>query len=593
MTSSARETTAAATTAEPRRTSPLSTSGARRPAGNRVSARSPRALKLALGGHVLSLPVAAGVLLWANRGQWFSHDEWEFFENRMHGWGAVLFEAHNEHWSTIPILIYRGLFAAFGLRTYLPYAAVLVSLHLVATHLLWRILLRSGVVPSVATGLAFVFAVLGAGAQNLIWAFQIGFVASVLLGLLHLLLVDRDGPFGAKDLVGWAVAVVGLMCSGVSVTMVLVAGLAVLIRRTPKAALATVSVPGAVFVMWLMLIGRGGLGTHRTTLDSLLGVPDYIWTGLSTALERGLGIPGAGAALAVLIAVWMLRRNGRETPSESVPLAMAVGAACLFAIVGIGRSSFGSDQATASRYVYIAFALLVPVLGLILSSLAVRSIGAHAAILAVVGLALVHNSGELHRVSVEESRPEQRSRRQILAAARLDASGARTVSTVPEPVYAPELSLPTLSQFRRDGKLPDDVSLSESDVLAAATYLQVALTREPVPGTDTAPVIVGRADVVLTIEPGRCWSATASGAAPRLELRYAAPGTVTLRSSGGRDLYVALGPAGGMGAVGERRRFELPAAELRYLVISRTEASAVVWLPTGGGTTELCGAVVR
>ena len=566
---------------------PTSTS-APEPEGAR---RRPLSL-VAVSGHVLSLPVAGAVLLRANHGQWFSADEWEFFNNRMNGWGEVLFLAHNEHWSTVPILVYRALFAAFGLRSYLPYAAVLVVLHLVTTHLLWRILLRAGVVPPVATALAVLFALLGAGAQNLIWAFQIGFVASVMLGLVHFLLVDHDGPFDRRDIAGWAVAVVGLMCSGVTVTMVAVAGLAVLLRRSAIPALATVSVPGAIYVVWLLSAGRDGLGSHETTLDSLLGVPEYVWTGLSTTLERGLGIAGAGAALAVLVAVWMLRRRPAQMPSESVALAMGAGAACLFVIVGVGRSSFGSEQATASRYVYIAFALLVPVLGLILSSFAAQSAGARVAVFALVGLALVHNAGELRTASVGESAPEQQSRRRILAAAGLDASGATMVSTVPEPINAPELTMATLSRFRLDGKLPDDVSVTDDDVLAAATALQVALTPGPVLGADAPPVVVGTADVVVAAGGGGCVDATPAGPAPRLELQYQAPGAVVLRSAGGGELHVALSQGGGA-PLGDRRLLELPAGEARHLVVSRSGGSAVVWLPPGGGQTEVCGAVFR
>ena len=40
----------------------------------------------------------------------------------------------NEHWSTIPLLLYRATFAVVGLHSYLPYIAEVIALHLVASR---------------------------------------------------------------------------------------------------------------------------------------------------------------------------------------------------------------------------------------------------------------------------------------------------------------------------------------------------------------------------------------------------------------------------------------------------------------------------
>ena len=39
-----------------------------------------------------------------------------------------LLRPHNEHWSTLPILVYRVLWQLFGLRTYVPYQLVALLL---------------------------------------------------------------------------------------------------------------------------------------------------------------------------------------------------------------------------------------------------------------------------------------------------------------------------------------------------------------------------------------------------------------------------------------------------------------------------------
>jgi len=55
---------------------------------------------------------------------WFFGDDWEFMLHRgLTGHPDYgLFYPHNEHWSTLPILVFRSLYAVFGARRYMPYA---------------------------------------------------------------------------------------------------------------------------------------------------------------------------------------------------------------------------------------------------------------------------------------------------------------------------------------------------------------------------------------------------------------------------------------------------------------------------------------
>jgi hypothetical protein len=202
--------------------------------------------------HWASLLVALPLLLWIDRHQWFAGDEWDFLVRRgVLGHSELgLWQPHNEHWSTLPILIYRVLFAVFGVRTYLPYALVLVLFHLLVAHLLWRLMLRAGVDWLVATGAAAVFMVLGAGWEDLVNAFQLTFVASLAFGLLALLVIPEKGPFQRRDAWGWLCIVVSMLFSGVGLTMMLIAAVTTFLRRGWRLALAALSVPGAVYIVW-------------------------------------------------------------------------------------------------------------------------------------------------------------------------------------------------------------------------------------------------------------------------------------------------------------------------------------------------------
>ena len=182
--------------------------------------------------HLASLAVGVVVLLYANRNQWFWYDEWDFIARRgLHDPQWSLWRSHNGHWSTLPILAYRTLLYFFGVRTYWPFIGLLVVLHLLLAHVLWRVMLRVGVTPFVATGLAAVFIVLGSGNANIVWAFQIGFVGSMVLGWLMVLsaCTVRWNPW---RLVGtWVLGVAALMCSGTGTTMVALATFAALAER--------------------------------------------------------------------------------------------------------------------------------------------------------------------------------------------------------------------------------------------------------------------------------------------------------------------------------------------------------------------------
>ena len=64
----------------------------------------------------------------------------------------------------------------FGIRSYVPYQLLVILLHLAAAVLLRVVMRRAGVRPWIATLTAGVFVFFGAGAENILIAFQITFV---------------------------------------------------------------------------------------------------------------------------------------------------------------------------------------------------------------------------------------------------------------------------------------------------------------------------------------------------------------------------------------------------------------------------------
>ena len=528
--------------------------------------------------HVVSLAGAVPLIVWFNRDQWFFGDEWAFFAHRMSGWGRVLFEPHNEHWSTAPILLYRAVYSAVGVRSYLPYVAVLVVLHVAATHLLWRVMNRAGVAPLVSTGLAAVFAVLGSGGENLLWAFQIGFVGAVAAGLLHLLLVDHAGPFGRRDRLAWLVAVAGLLFSGIGVTMTATSGLVVLLRRGVKDAVATVAPPAAVYLLWLATVGRDGLDAHDRTLAGMLDVPEYLWTGLTSALERASGIPGGGGVIVVLVLAWLLRQRAVVRAPGATATAMAAGSVVLFVVLAVGRTGLGAEQATSGRYVYIAAALVLPAVGAMLSEgtrgLAARQVAAAAVLIPV----LIHNVGVLRAESHREADREAEIRSRLLGAAELAESAPALAATQPEPMFSPNVTMELLRRLDAEGALPAG-PVTEADVLAAATYVQVGLADAPPSGGGTVP------SVGAAVDERGCLLVGPLGAAP-VDVRFAEPSAIPLRAPGGGDVTVALHSGSQPGLRSEPRKLKLRAGVTEWLLVTRA-GNVTVAAPSSA--VELCG----
>ena len=110
------------------------------------SVRRRRSTAASVAGLVFVAAVVVAFPLYLVRGhdQWFFLDEWDFLAARSLTNIDSLLRPHNEHWSTLPIIVYRVLWQLFGLRTYLPYQVIIVSLHLTAAVLLRRIMRRAG-----------------------------------------------------------------------------------------------------------------------------------------------------------------------------------------------------------------------------------------------------------------------------------------------------------------------------------------------------------------------------------------------------------------------------------------------------------------
>jgi hypothetical protein len=503
------------------------------------------ARRLWLGLHLITLAFSLVVLLIVNRHQWFIGDDWTFIAQRRAG---DVLTPHNGHWVALPLLVFRALVDLFGIGSYTPFVVTLGLAHVVATHLLWRVMCRSGVSNPVATSLAGIFGVLGAGHENLLWAFQITFIGAFGFGLGFLLLTDHPGSLNRRDFFGWAAGLASLMCSGVALTMCGVVTLHILIRRGWRVAAGVVGPPALVYSLWVGGWGwKGSASDVELSLTTVLRFPHYLWTGLSTALEMTSGVNGGGASLAVGLLIWVLWVPTRfeifsGKSRIALPLSCAAGVVLLLVSTATVRlGSLGQDQSQASRYIYVSAGLLLPLIGHLLSGIEPDRIGGRV-VLPVLGVFVLLHNLDLLRLEANRSRVrEQASRRFVEAAAgflidhepMLDNGPKHS----PDPINASPLSMPALRNLLRSGDLVVRGPHARPDVLAAMSQFQVSFTPTPVLAYDAQPV--PRLTVpVGSLPTPSCISLGGLASSHDWTLDFEAPASVRLMSS--REAHISV-----------------------------------------------------
>lgn len=263
------------------------------------------------------------------------------------------------------------------MRSYLPYQACVVAYHLAVVVLLRVLMRRAGVGPWLASAAAAVMVLFGPGAQNIVWAFQVGFTGSIAWGLAHLILADHDGDIDRRDILGLAAGFLAITSAGVGVTTTAVVGLAVLIRRGWRPALLH-SVPlGLVYLGWTRVAGAASASIGSPTFkqlwdwvaDSVVGT--FIAIGHFPVIAWLLvGVLVAGSALVL--------GPGRDEDLAAirrrlaVPVALALGSIQFAAMTGYGRWWSAGGGARSSRYIYLTAAFTLPLLAVAAQAIARR-----------------------------------------------------------------------------------------------------------------------------------------------------------------------------------------------------------------------------
>jgi hypothetical protein len=433
--------------------------------------------------------VAFALLMYLARGVGFYFDEWNFVLDRSGHSPDVFLKPHNEHIAVLPVLIYKVLLSVVGLDHHWPFLVVLVVMHVllgVGVYLLAR--QRVGPWPAVLVATLILFA--GLAYQNMLWAFQIGFVGSVLGGVWAWVALDRGSRW--CDPLACCALVFSMLSSSLGVPMALgvAAEFLVLGRRR---ALWVPAAPLALYAIWY-----AGYGESNITSEGILHAAPWATSAVAAAAGALFGLGSNwGVALAVLCVVALWRRLSAGPPTPRLVGILVAGLA-FWALTAAARSVFQPPvPPDSSRYLTFGMVVLALV-GVELVRDAVPApralaLGAAVTLLAVtLGLPVLRDQGRALQTTTHVTEA-------ALGAMEL-VPGRAAPTYQPDPRNAPQLFAGSyFAAARREGSSPG----------ATPAELEAAPSAE----RETADRVLQ--ELAARLAPA---AAPAAGAPPALEL---------------------------------------------------------------------------
>ena len=368
--------------------------------------------------------LAAATWIYAGRGLSFVGDEWDFvYGRRGGGWDPYLI-SHNEHPVMALVAYYKVMWRVVGIEDYWPYVVANVAVHLVGVALVFELFRRRvGVIPAVAV--ATLLAFFGRGHVDVLWDFEMAFLASVVCGAAAFFLAQRGGVWAGV----LACAALTLSLAWATWGLVFVIGIGILVlfeRRWPW--LLVPAVPAVLFLAWWQshyVITRG-------EVEDASAVPGFVADAFAATLANLGGLPRIwGRFLAVVVLVMLVARvfRRRLAPVQWAALALPASA---WVLTALGRA--GEEGADSPRYAWPFAVLALIAAAYVLPRVRLDRRGV--AVLAVITAGAVLSNLATLRQGTAEGRAETRARLAQLAALEL----AR-------PSVAPDYQLAPLAWF--------------------------------------------------------------------------------------------------------------------------------------------------
>ncbi len=444
--------------------------------------------RIAAAAFGVYLVAAIPILVKLGSHYWFRGDEWAFFVTGSIADPAGLFQPIQSHWSTIPIILYRALYGAFGLHSYLPYQLSVILLHLILCWLLRAIMRRAGVGPWMATVSAATFVLFGSSETNILDGVQVSQVGSVVFGFAHLLLADHEGGIDRRDWLGLVCGLLGIMSSGLGPPMVAIVGMAAMCRRGWLPALIHTVPLAAIYLIWLFINRAEPLGDQ--SLPPLIIFAHWVLHAMTGAFLALAGHAVVAVALGVLLVTglalaWVPLSLAEFRQRASLPTAMLVGALVLQGVICTQRWPIiwylGIDAARLDRYLGVCVALSLPAIAVAADAVVQRWRWMMPVVCALFLVGVVFNFAQFGSDSFRSPNSYVGPRATVLAVAYSPLAEHVPADMKPYPsgTSGGDMDMAFLLDARNSGRLPPPPVMTTA--LQAQTELRLSVQEIPGP----------------------------------------------------------------------------------------------------------------
>lgn len=492
--------------------------------------------------EIIAIGLVAIGVLFIVRNVWFFGDDWQMLTARRElldsgQWVKYLFNPHNEHLVTVMVLVFTGLESAFGVGSALPYMVLVVLAH---AGLLWVVrcfLLRWGV-PLVPRLLSIAWmGFLGAGAENLVWAFQAAYIGALALGLGGLYLVTGPSPSRARNLTAGLLFLLSLLTVGTALPVFAVALLVVVWNRRWRQLLEVGLLPAGVYASWFLLYGGSRQPEHPRALTQV--VP-YMTRGIEFGLDQILQFGALGFMVGIAAVILVVLTDWFTGDHRIAIVALIGGTMAFFLLGGLGRGFYGADQSQASRYVYVLGAFAIPVIIAVGWRIAQQYRLFTVVATAILAIAIIGNFGAL--ISFRNARVQLTDsfKSTFSAATEYVDNPLVDQSMQIEPTYNPDVTVGRLRELRDWGFWRPSASVPERTRLDAAARLGLRVGMSPLPAgaVGSMPKVVTVESARLSNAADRCLVVESMGLTPAVVLAAGRPGTFTIDTGGGASSMV-------------------------------------------------------
>jgi hypothetical protein len=310
------------------------------------------------GLFALLAVVAFATFLILDRSLTFWHDDWAFINERLPWTLDSFMKPHNEHWVLTVALIWKPLLSTIGLKSYLPYLAVLQLAHVAtAAAVYWMARRLAG--PGIGLTAGVLMLCLGTAGEVLFWAQPVALVGATAAGAWGLACVAVARP--ARLGLGALLLVVAVATGGPGLFFVGAIAAFLILSPGRRRDLWVTAPAGIAYGAWYVAYGQ--YATHvqwSLSLAALRDLIDYVRIGLAHAMGAVSGLGDeVGLVLAVVLigaTVWHLLGRGPYLVLASAAIA---GLVAQYTVTGLVRAEIDVTQAAAPRYVYSAGALIL------------------------------------------------------------------------------------------------------------------------------------------------------------------------------------------------------------------------------------------